>query len=153
MTMRATFDVDGLVTGFYPPDIVGENYPEGAVEISTEQYQDLLTYQGLRRYVDGKIVEYTPPAPVPTADDYRRAIQALIDTKAQEKQYDSGATLASYVNSTVPEWSAQAQAFVTWRDSVWVYAFAELEKVQSGEREQPSIEDFLAELPAFEWSE
>lgn len=83
---------------------------------------------------------------------YRTAIQSLIDAKAQEKQYDSGATLASYVNSTVAEWAEQAQAFVAWRDAVWVYAFTELEKVQSGEREQPSVEDFLAELPGFDWN-
>ncbi|WP_418460455.1 hypothetical protein ACNT8L_18235 [Brucella intermedia] len=84
-------------------------------------------------------------------ETYRKAIQSLIDGKAQEKQYDSGATLASYVNSTVAEWAAEAQAFVAWRDQVWAYALAELGKVQSGEREQPSVEDFLGELPAFEW--
>ncbi|WP_266076825.1 hypothetical protein [Brucella intermedia] len=84
-------------------------------------------------------------------DVYRIEIQAHIDSKAQEKQYDSGATLASYVSSTVPGWFLDAQAFVAWRDSVWLYAFAELDKVQSGERERPSIEDFLAELPVLEW--
>ncbi|WP_247996683.1 hypothetical protein [Brucella tritici] len=82
---------------------------------------------------------------------YRTAIQSMIDAKAQEKQYDSGATLASYVNSTVPDWAAEAQAFVVWRDQVWAYALAELAKVQKSEREQPSVDDFLAELPAFEW--
>ena len=84
-------------------------------------------------------------------DVYRLEIQAHIDAKAREKQYDRGATLASYVNSTVPEWAAEAQDFVAWRDQVWAYALAELDKVQSGGREQPSVEDFLAELPAFEW--
>jgi len=82
---------------------------------------------------------------------YRTAIQSMIDAKAQEKQYDSGATLASYVNSTIPEWASEAQSFVAWRDHVWTYAMAELDKVQSGGREQPSVEDFLAELPAFVW--
>jgi len=151
MTIRATFNGDGFVTGFYPSGIVGDNYPEDTVEISTEQYQDLLTYQGLRRYVDGKIVEYTPPAPVPTADDFRRAIQSLIDAKAQEKQYDDGNSLASYVNSTIEQWSAEATLFVAWRDQVWAYALAELDRVQNGDREQPSVGAFLAELPVFEW--
>lgn len=84
-------------------------------------------------------------------ETYRAAIQSLIDAKAQEKQYDSGATLASYVNSTIPQWSTEATAFVAWRDQVWAYALAELDKVQSGEREQPSVEAFLAELPVLEW--
>ncbi len=86
-------------------------------------------------------------------DVYRLEIQAMIDAKANERQYDSGATLASYVNSTIEQWSSEAQAFVAWRDAVWLYALAELDKVQKADRAQPSVEDFLAELPAFEWPE
>lgn len=84
---------------------------------------------------------------------FRREIQNIIDAKAQEKDYDSGATLASYVNSTIPQWAAEASAFVAWRDAVWLHALTELDKVQSGARSQPTIEAFLAELPAFEWPE
>ncbi|KAB2689539.1 hypothetical protein [Brucella tritici] len=84
-------------------------------------------------------------------ETYRKAIQSLVDAKAQEQQYDDCNSLASYVNSTVPEWAAEAHAFVVWRDQVWAYALAELAKVQNAEREQPSVDDFLAELPAFEW--
>jgi len=84
-------------------------------------------------------------------DVYRLEIQAMIDAKAGERQYDSGATLASYVNSTIEQWAIEARAFVAWRDAVWLHALAELDKVQKGEREQPSVPDFLAELPAFEW--
>jgi hypothetical protein len=84
-------------------------------------------------------------------DVYRLEIQAMIDAKANERQYDSGATLASYVNSTVPTWILEAEAFVKWRDAVWLYALKELNKVQKGERDQPSVEDFLAELPVFKW--
>lgn len=68
-------------------------------------------------------------------------------------QYDSGATLASYVNSTIEQWASEAQAFVAWRDTVWLYALAELDRVQKAERDQPSIEEFIAELPKFEWPE
>lgn len=82
---------------------------------------------------------------------YRLEIQAMIDAKANERQYDSGATLASYVNSTIEQWAAEARAFVAWRDAVWLYALAELDKVKMGERDQPSVSDFLAELPVFEW--
>lgn len=97
----------------------------------------------------GPIADYVPP--LPTIGDYRTAIQSLIDAKAQEKDYDSGATLASYVNSTIPQWASEATAFVAWRDQVWAYALAELDRVQKAERDQPSVDDFLAELPAFEW--
>lgn len=84
-------------------------------------------------------------------NSYRAAIQQNIDEKASERQYDSGATLASYVNSTIEQWATESKTFVAWRDAVWLYVLAELDKVQKGEREQPSVEDFLAELPLFEW--
>lgn len=87
----------------------------------------------------------------PRINDYRSAIQQLIDAKANERQYDSGSTLASYVNSTIETWAIEARAFVAWRDAVWLYALAELDKVQNTERNQPSVEDFLAELHALEW--
>ncbi|MBD3844879.1 hypothetical protein IED13_04160 [Bosea sp. SSUT16] len=97
-----------------------------------------------------------PPAPapypvLPTIDDYRAAIQAHVDATAQARNYDSGLTCASYVGSTNPAWAAEAAAFVAWRDAVWVYAFTELPKVQSGQREQPTIAAFLDELPVMIW--
>lgn len=40
-------------------------------------------------------------------------------------------------------------------DAVWSYAYAELDKVtaEPPERDVPSIEDFIAELPAMSWPE
>ncbi|MDH0367965.1 hypothetical protein [Brucella anthropi] len=148
-------DAEGALTGEYD-SIYGEpseSQIEGMLEVSQAVFAEMSEFQGRRRFVDGKVVEYMPPPSIPTADDYRREIQSLIDSTAQERQYDSGATLASYVNSTTPQWSAEAQAFVAWRDAVWTYALAELDKVMSGEREQPTVEAFLAELPTFEWPE
>lgn len=145
-------DAEGFLIGLFDT-VYGEPTGEqiaGFVEVNQAVFDEISEYQGLRRYINGQVVEHTPP-PALTADDCRREIQSLIDAKANERQYDSGATLASYVNSTIAQWSAEAQAFVAWRDMVWTYALAELAKVQSGEREQPSVGDFLAELPAFEW--
>lgn len=86
--------------------------------------------------------------PPPTLDDYRRAVQAHVDATAQERQYDNATSCASYVNSTNPAWAAEASAFVAWRDAVWVYAFAELDKVANGERQQPTVSEFIGELVA-----
>ncbi|MBT9373130.1 hypothetical protein [Rhizobium sp. CSW-27] len=90
-------------------------------------------------------------APAPAVDDYRLAIQAVLDQAAQARRYDSGNSLASYAASTNPQWSSEAQAFIRWRDQVWAYAYAELGKVEAGEREQPGILEFLQELPAVAW--
>jgi hypothetical protein len=89
--------------------------------------------------------------PASAIDDYRAAIQAHVDATARARNYDSGLTCASYVGSTNPAWAAEAAAFVPWRDAVWVYAFAELDKVQNGQRPQPSIAEIIAELPAIVW--
>jgi len=92
-----------------------------------------------------------PVPPLPPLEAYSAAIQAHIDATAQSRQYADGFALASYVNSTVPAWAAEAQAFVAWRDQVWVYAYTELAKVQAGTRPQPSIAELIAELPAITW--
>lgn len=82
---------------------------------------------------------------------FEDALQAHVDATARERTFRDGVTLASYVASTNPQWAAEAQAFVAWRDAVWAYAYGELAKVQGGLREQPTVEDFLTELPAIDW--
>jgi len=84
--------------------------------------------------------------PPPSLEDYRAAIRAHVDATAQARDYDNAVSCASYVDSTNPQWAAEAQAFVAWRDAVWAYVFAELAKVENGEREQPTVEQFIAEL-------
>src|SRR5690554_6629576 len=84
---------------------------------------------------------------------YRFAIQRMLEARAAERQYDSAISIATYTNSSVPQWAAEAQAFVVWRDAVWAYAYAELERVQNGQRPAPSVEQFLAKLPVLEWPE
>lgn len=99
-------------------------------------------------------VEAAPfPISLPAEDDYRHAIQSLVDSHAQSRRYDNGNSLATYVTSSNPDWAAEAQAFVVWRDAVWAYAYAELDKVLSGERAQPNVEAFINELPAIAWPE
>lgn len=95
------------------------------------------------------IQPYAPPPP--TLEDYEESIQNHIDAVAREKRYRHGDACATYVNSPTPQWAAEAQAFIAWRDAVWLYAYAELDKVMNGQREQPTIEEFLAELPEIQW--
>lgn len=93
-----------------------------------------------------------PPEPEPpTLADYEDAIQRLVDATARTKSYRDGVTFSSYANSTNPQWSADAHAFIAWRDAVWGYSYSELAKVQNGERERPSVQDFLEELPVIVW--
>lgn len=84
---------------------------------------------------------------------FRLAIQAHVDAAARSRRYDSGNSLASYVASTNPVWAAEAQAFVAWRDEVWAYSYAELDKVLAGQRPPPTIGEFLSGLDPIEWPE
>lgn len=143
---------------------VSQDELPGAVEITDEQYlaaiEALCEGRGVSIENGFEIVEAPPPVEPepeePTLADYTRAAQAVVDKRAQEKGYNDAVTLASYVGSTIPEWAAEAQAFVAWRDSVWVYANAQLALVQAGEREQPTVQEFIRELPlpeGFSWGD
>lgn len=138
----------------------------GGIEISEADY--LAALEGV---AEGKIISIEggvfalvdPPPPTPdpelepeppTLEDYRAAIRAHVDATAQARDYDNAVSCASYVDSTNPTWAAEAQAFVAWRDAVLAYAFAELAKVENGQRPQPAIEEFVGELTAavpMEW--
>lgn len=79
------------------------------------------------------------------------AIQTFVDAKPREKDFRDGVTLASYVASTNAAWAEQAQVFVAWRDAVWAYSYEVLDNVLSGEMPQPSIEEFIEQLPPISW--
>ena len=82
---------------------------------------------------------------------FQQAIETHVDNVARGRSFRNADSARGHTASTVPEWKADADAFVAWADAVWVYAFQELVKVETGQREVPSIEDFLAELPVMVW--
>lgn len=100
---------------------------------------------------DPEVLAFKNPAP--SLVNHENAIQNVVDAAPKDKLFRDGVTLASYTSSTNPQWAAEAQAFVAWRDAVWAYSYSELAKVQAGLREQPTVDEFLAELPAIVWPE
>lgn len=82
--------------------------------------------------------------------EYQDALQNFLDKKASEKQYNSALSIATYVSSTNPQWKTEADAFIVWRDEVFVYALGVLNAVEQGGA-RPSIDDFLAGLPQLTW--
>jgi hypothetical protein len=74
-----------------------------------------------------------------------------LDSIAQQRQYDSAISCASYVSSTVPAWKEEADTFIAWRDSVFSYTIAQVELMQSGQRTVPTFEEFKTELPEMFW--
>jgi hypothetical protein len=82
---------------------------------------------------------------------FKSAFDAHLDLVAQQRQYDSRVTIVGYIASTNPQWAAEANAFAAWRDGALGYMFDQLTAVEAGEIAAPSIEDFIAGMPAIEW--
>lgn len=99
------------------------------------------------------------PAPVPTFAEIVQAlmpgVQAWMDGVVRANGYDSVISCASYANSGVPQWKADALAVIAWRDAVWQAAYAWKESAD-GQMPQniPTVAEVIAQLPqpgAFGW--
>lgn len=80
---------------------------------------------------------------------FEQAIQGRLDAEARARGYDSIATAVSYAEEpAVAKFQEDGKTLRAWRSLVWAYAYQELGKVKAGERSIPTLDDFLAELPA-----
>lgn len=84
-------------------------------------------------------------------DQGKTLLNNYVDSVAQQKQYYNGVSCASYENSTVPAWQAEASRFIEWRDSVYIYVASQQELMKNGTRTIPTFEDFKNELPLITW--
>lgn len=82
---------------------------------------------------------------------YADAVQRHMDATVRVRNYDGILSACTYATSTVPQYAAEGQACVAWRDAVWVAAYAVLAEVESGTRPAPSVEALIAELPTLVW--
>jgi hypothetical protein len=114
----------------------------------------------MKKLINGVEIEMTPDeieemerfwATPLSIELYQSALNEFINNKASERQYDNAMAISSYVNSTNAQWASEANAFIAWRDAVYLLAIDTLNKVQSGEMPQPTIDDFLSQLPEIEW--
>lgn len=76
---KAMFDEAGLPIAFYDPS-VHVVIPAGTVDITDEQWLELLNHAGARRWDGTTVVPYTPPPP--DLVDYKLAAKAAVDTAA-----------------------------------------------------------------------
>ncbi|CAM5764363.1 hypothetical protein [Bosea minatitlanensis] len=151
---------DGVFIGFNEadPSPLEEGVwllPAGCVTVEPPSFgegsQARWDWDAERWVVEPAGVQPDPEPAEPTLEAYRAGVQLKVDRTAQERNYENGLSCASYTVSTNATWAAEAQNFVAWRDAVWTYAYAELAKVEAGERTQPTVTDFLAELPTIAW--
>ena len=112
MKRYAVFDSDGLPRGFYSEDVHGARLlpvyaeadeqpgeaqvvgwkpnpdckvPPEAIEITTDQWNEFLDNQGARRWENGQVVEYVPPAsPIVTVLPAVTLWERLTDAEAEQ---------------------------------------------------------------------
>lgn len=80
-----------------------------------------------------------------------RLVQQHMDIVAQERNYDNIISCTTYATSQNPKFSAEGQAAVEWRDNVWVECYQILDDVKAGNRDIPTEEELIAELPTLTW--
>lgn len=82
---------------------------------------------------------------------YGAAIQMHLDAFAQAMGYDSIHTAVTYADEpAVPQFQADGRALRAWRSRVWSAGYALLAASGAGLRPAPTIDQLLAELPAFQ---
>lgn len=135
--------------GFYDP-VINPVIPSDAVEISTEYWESLLQAQSQGQVIEAdstgypKAVNPPPPTRDETIATYNQAAQQNLDAVAKSWGYSSIVSAASYANSTNPQYKADAEALITWRDETWEQAYT----IEAGATLPPNVESFLAMLPA-----
>jgi len=93
----------------------------------------------------------------PAAEDVvaylKMVTQEHLDAGAQGKGYDGILSLCSYAQSTSPQFAAEAQAGIEWRDAVWVLCHKLLAEAAGTGNGSPTASDWLAQLPKMSWPE
>ena len=76
-------------------------------------------------------------------------VQSHLDLTARAYGYDDIRAAVSYADEpAVPKFQAEGSAMRAWRSLVWAHCNQVLMDVQSGQREPPTPEQLLAELPS-----
>lgn len=95
--------------------------------------------------------EPTPPTHEEIQKTLTDAVQAHMDTKVKERGYDNIHTARLYALGT--EFREEGIACVVWCDVVWRTCNNILNEVTAGQREIPTVQELIAELPELVWPE
>lgn len=121
-------------------------YEEGELNSSLIAGKSEITVEEVQAILNPPL---SPEEQIKQAQEaFTAAIQAELDKQANIKGYDNIVSACSYASAPNP-FQEESIKFVTWRGNVWAYCYSEMDKIMKGEREMPSIEDFINELPKF----
>jgi hypothetical protein len=78
-------------------------------------------------------------------------IEEYISNTAKSRGYDSTLSITSYISSTIPQWKAEADTFIAWRDEVWGWAIDQFSRIGSGEIPIPTLDEIKQAIPQITW--
>ena len=96
------------------------------------------------------------PPHIPTVDEIQKqltdGVQNWMDTKVRERNYDNVHTcVGTYLYSPVDKFRTEAEHVKDWVSYVWAKCYEILAQVKNGEREIPTLEEVINELPILDW--
>lgn len=97
-----------------------------------------------------------PEKPPETAEEIQKrltdGVQNWMDSKVQERNYDNVHTcVGTYLYSPIEKFRLEAEAVRDWVSYVWAKCYEILAQVEAGERDIPTLEEVIAELPELIW--
>lgn len=78
-------------------------------------------------------------------------VQEHMDEMAKTRGYDNILSACSYINTGVERFDIEGEQARKWRSQVWAYCYEYLDEVLAGERQIPSLEELIYELPVIDW--
>ena len=88
-----------------------------------------------------------PETPEQTVARLESALDRHLDSVANSYRYESIRTMVSYENDPNPQFHNEGQAAKRWRSAVYAYGIQVITDVQNGQREIPTEQELIAELP------
>ena len=141
---------------FYHSDVHKGKIPAEAAPVSTERHDELLEGERKGHVIvtgeDGAPI--LRPRPAPSLDVQLKwliaDVQRALDEKAKAYGYDDIKTAVTYAEEpAVTRFQVEGLSFRAWRSAVWEKCYAEIARVEKGERSLGDVDAFLAALPAF----
>ena len=111
-------------------------YLDSKVVIENEILEEAIQKQDEYYFEDNKV-------------EMNKAIQTMLDNKAKDFGYDNIMSCRSYAGYA-NQYQEEATKLATWCSEVWVKAGEIAEDVATGNREMPTIDELLDELPKYE---
>ena len=121
--------------------------PDDAIEVEQANYNSLVEGRSKGQSIEvnaagAVVLVKVPLKPEQLIASFNFALQQNLDAVATQWGYSNIVAAASYANSTNPQFKADAEALIAWRDASWAKAF----EIEAGTL-PTSVEKFMAKLP------